>query len=259
VDALSDYDIVVAVEDAAQFVADKQWETALGAPLVVWGDEHELCGEQCIFRGAVYEDGVKVDYIVWPAQLVGRIAELESLPALLDVGYRVLVDKDDATLNWPPASLIAHIPVRPTEGEYLALVDEFWWTTTYVAKYLRRDELLFAKFALDYDIKLMALRRMLDWLIATSNDWTEPAGLFGRGYKKKLPPDMWSALAATYVGPEQHANREALTAVIEIFEDAAVSVAEQLGYQYPREKGDKMRAVLNSYDVVELIPTTSTT
>ena len=57
---------------------------------------------------------------------------------------RVPLDKDQRTAGWKPPSYQAHIPTRPTEAEYQALVEEFWWVTTYVAKSLWRDELVFA-------------------------------------------------------------------------------------------------------------------
>jgi len=37
----------------------------------------------------------------------------------------------------------AHIPKRPTQAQYQALVEEFWWSATYVARSLWREELIF--------------------------------------------------------------------------------------------------------------------
>src|SRR3989442_14643679 len=66
VDVLSDYDVIVAVRDAPDFAASDAWPAAYGRPLARWGDEHELYGMTTYFRGVIYEDGVKVDYTVWP-------------------------------------------------------------------------------------------------------------------------------------------------------------------------------------------------
>ena len=162
VDLLSDYDLILAVTDAEQWGREDGWQSDYGAPMVRWGDEGELFGHVTYFRGVVYQNYVKADYSIWPDVLLERVADAPVLPDQLDVGYRVLVDKDGRTANWKPPSYRAHIPVRPTEADYRALVEEFWWTTTYVAKSLWRDDLVFAKFCLDHDLKLEALRRMLE-------------------------------------------------------------------------------------------------
>ena len=135
VDLLSDYDVVVALTDLERFDA----AAAYGVPAASWGDEHLVHGLSTLFRGVVYEDGVKVDWSLWPASALPLVAE-HGLTDDLDVGYRVLLDRDGATAAWPPASHRAHIPAPPSEDEYRALVEEFWWSTTYVAKALWRGE-----------------------------------------------------------------------------------------------------------------------
>jgi hypothetical protein len=128
--------------------------------MVRWGDQSELLGLVTYFRGVVYQDYVKIDYSIWPVELLERITIEALLPDQLDVGYQVLLDKDQQTAGWKQPSYRAHIPARPTEEEYQALVEEFWWSTTYVARSLWRDDLVFAKWALDQDLKLETLRRM---------------------------------------------------------------------------------------------------
>jgi aminoglycoside 6-adenylyltransferase len=144
VDPLSDYDVIVALRDVAPFAERYGWETAVGRPLARWGDESTLLGERTVFRGVVYDDGVKVDYTFWPQALLDRVAAAAELPECLDVGYRVLLDKDGRTTGWPPATYRAHIPAPPTREEYEAQVEELWWSSMYVAKALARGELVFA-------------------------------------------------------------------------------------------------------------------
>src|SRR6266571_1767674 len=148
VDPLSDYDLILAVSDVGLFAFDDAWISAYGRPMVRWGDQGEMHGLATYFRGVVYQNAVKIDYSIWPVELPERIASSASLPDQLDVGYRVLLDKDQRTAGWKPPSYQAHIPARPAEAEYQALVEEFWWGTTYVAKSLGCDDLVFAKWVL---------------------------------------------------------------------------------------------------------------
>jgi aminoglycoside 6-adenylyltransferase len=246
VDALSDYDVILFVTDADAMSETGTWQSAVGRPAARWGDQDELDGRTTFFRGVVYEDGLKVDYSIWPAALLDAIAARDDLPDGLDVGYRVLLDKDGRTAGWASPTYRAHIPSPPTKEEYEALVEEFWWSTTYVAKGLWRGEIVFAKFALDRDAKLGALGRLLEWRIELDHDWSLKPGAYGRGLERLLPPDLWSELAATYVGAGVEENWEALVRTIALFRRVAKEVGEALGYAYPQAVDDAVTAHLEA-------------
>jgi aminoglycoside 6-adenylyltransferase len=144
-----------------------------------------------------------------------------------------------------PPSYRAHIPSRPTEARYQALVEEFWWSTTYVAKSLWRDELFFARRIVDDDLRQATLRPMLEWRIEIDHEWALKPGVFGRGLKKLLPPDTWLALERTYVGPEIEENWESLFQLTALFRQVAREVGDALGYAYPREVDEHVSAYLN--------------
>jgi aminoglycoside 6-adenylyltransferase len=246
VDLLSDYDIVLAVTDPEPFARDGAWINDYGRLMVVWGDQGQMYGQPTHFRGAIYSDYVKIDWGIWPVALLDRIAAEPRLPDELDVGYKVLLDKDGRTAGWQPPSYRAHIPAQPTEAEYLALVDEFWWIATYVAKSLWRDELAFARFCLDYDMRLGVARKMLEWRIEIDHDWTVKPGVLGRGLKKLLPPDTWQELEATYAGPNLAANWDSLFRLGALFRRVATEVGEALGYTYPLATDAEVNVFLNA-------------
>lgn len=162
----------------------------------------------------------------------------------MDVGYRVLLDKDSTTPRWQLPTHKAYILRQPTREEYRELVEEFWWDTTYVAKSLWRGETIFAKFMLDYDTKFVALRRFLEWRIEIDNDWSFKPGSHGRGLERSLPADVWSELASTYVGTDIEENWIALFRTIRLFRRVAADVGEALGYAYPQDVDDAMTAHL---------------
>jgi aminoglycoside 6-adenylyltransferase len=243
-DELSDYDVIVFVPDAEVFAASRSWTHGYGEPLAWWGDEHEVLGERTFFRGVVYSDGVKVDWSIWPESLLERVAEADPLPDDLDVGYRVLLDEAGRAATWPPPTFRAHIPKPPSAAAYDALVREFWWSSTYVAKGLRRGELTIAKFALDVDLKLDALRRMLEWRLELDHDWSLRPGVLGRGLERLLPSELWAEYAATYVGPDVAENWDALFRACELFRCVAREVGDALGYEYPEAVDARMTALL---------------
>lgn len=246
VDRLSDYDVILFVTDAERFGRDDAWLSDYGEPMVRWGDQNELYGLTTYFRGVIYTDQVRMDYSVWPTALLERLSTESELLDELDAGYQVLLDKDQQTSGWKLPSYRAYIPSRPTAVEYQALVEEFWWDTTYVAKSLWRNEVVFAKWCLDQDIKIVAIRRMLEWRIEIDHNWSVRPGIFGRGIEQLLPADTWSELASTYVGPALEDNWAALFLSTRLFRRVAKEVGVALGYPYPEVVDDRVSAYLEA-------------
>lgn len=232
IDAFSDYDILLVVSDSQPFVTDDAWLGDFGTPRVVFRDAMLVEGMQAYSRLVLYMDGTKIDYMIWPVALLRQSVERQQSLSLLDWGYRVLLDKDALTDGLPAPTRTAHILARPTEQEYRALVEEFWWESIYVAKNLWRDDLMFAKYNLDVVMRHDLLRRLLNWRVASDHDWSWKPGLAGRGLKKYLPPDLWTALKATWTGAGIEENWEALFAMTALFRRVATEVGAALGYAY---------------------------
>jgi len=230
-DELSDYDVVVALEDVDRFDA----AAAYGTPAARWSDEHDVHGTTALFRGVVYDDGVKIDWTLWPANVPELVAQ-HGLTDALDVGYRVLLDKDGATARWAEPTYRAHIPRRPTEAEYVALVEEFWWSATYVAKARARGEQLFLRFVLDVDLTHGVLRRMLEWRIECDRGWSWKPGAYGRGIERELPADLADELAAAPGSFER---------TVALFRRVAREVGDALGYAYPQRADDVVSAYVD--------------
>jgi aminoglycoside 6-adenylyltransferase len=232
-DRFSDYDILLVVAETPPYSEDNDWQRFFGEPLVRFGDSQETLGITTYFRLVFYQDHTKIDYAIWPVELLRTVVERQESHELLDWGYRVLLDKDGLAARLPAPTRTAHIPAKPTEREYLALVGEFWWETTYVAKNLWRDELPFARYSLDVVMKYELLLRMLEWRIELDRDWSWKPGVLGRGLKRALPPDLWAAFERTYAGPGIAENWDALFATTALFRRVACEVAQALGYAYP--------------------------
>jgi aminoglycoside 6-adenylyltransferase len=242
--------VILFVDEPASFAADLGWQAVWAQPLVRWGDEGTRYELATYFRGVVYDDWLKIDWSIWPEALLERIAE-QPLHDQLDVGYRVLLDKTGVTERWPPATHRAHIPSPPTQAELDALIEEFWWSSSYVAKGLWRGEVVNAKLALDVDMKLGVVRRFLEWRIEIANDWSVKPGAYGRGLEDLLDPETAAELAATYVGSAVEENWEALFATIALFRRVAREVADTLGLVYRQELDDIATGYLEAVRALE--------
>jgi aminoglycoside 6-adenylyltransferase len=245
IDQLSDYDVVVAVTDIRPYLEDDTWLEDFGDVLIVYRDPvHLTHGCETFTRVTHYQDGGKIDFAVWPIELMQRVAAEPGLPDFLDIGYRILLDKDHLTDRLQAPSYTAFIPSPPTAQAYRAVIDEFFNDSLYVAKYLWRGDLLPAKYSLDYIMKFECLRRMLEWRMEIARAWSVKPGANGRGLKRHVRPDVWAALERTYVGAETAVNWDALFRTIDLFRAVAIEVGDQLGYTYPHDLDQRIRAAI---------------
>ena len=105
----------------------------------------------------------------------------------MDAGYTILLDKDHLTQGLRPPTYQAYIPSRPDEDAYQKQIQDFLSVAPYVAKYLWRNELLPAKWCLDYDMKHVCLLPMLEWRMECDHDWAVPVRDLGKGLMTLLP------------------------------------------------------------------------
>jgi aminoglycoside 6-adenylyltransferase len=245
VDMLSDYDVLLYVSDTRPFADSDTWLQDFGKFLVQFRDERDNSyGIHEYARLVLYEDGTKIDFTIAPVDTLRKIREEPALPDSLDIGYRVLVDKERLAKELKPPTYMAHVPSRPTEEEFRSLVEEFWWETTYVARNLWRDDLFGAKYSLDYVIKFDLLRRMLEWYVEIDHNWSLKPGNVGRGLKKFLEPEIWSEVESAFAGASIKENWRALFKTTDLFRKIANSVAADLGYEYLCELDDRVMKYL---------------
>lgn len=245
VDALSDYDVILVVQDIQPFVADRSWLGDFGEVLVVyWDPIHpdprfgiERCGNV-----TQYADGLKIDFSLWPASLLQQIAAAPEPDPELDAGYRVLLDKDGLAGGLAAPTWMAYVPKPPTLAEYQTHINDFLTDAPYVAKCLWRDELLPAKWCLDYDMKHVYLLRLLEWRVGVAHDWSVPTGSLGKGLKKRLPPALWAQVEQSFAGASPADNWAALDRTMALFRQVAIEVGAQLGYAYPDELHQRVSA-----------------
>lgn len=241
-DEFSDYDVVLAVvPDAVSFTAHDHWLVdAYGEPMVTFRSEHGTDPLRPVMRLVLYRDGTKIDYAVVPPSAITGLAPGAAPSTAWDIGWRALVDKDDVTRNVPAPTGRAHIPSPPDEDAYLAVVEEFWWESTYVAKNLWRGDLVQAKYNLDKVMIIEVLRTMLEWRIEIDHDWNLRPGQLGRYFRQRLDPATHQRLERCFADGHVENNWRALFDTCALFRDVSRHVARALGHRYPDELDDRV-------------------
>jgi len=178
--------------------------------------------------------------------MLRKIVAAPALPAELDAGYRILLDKDNLTEEIKSPTYKAYIPLRPTNEVYQTMINDFFSDPPYVAKCLLRGELFPAKWCLDYDMKHVYLRPMLEWRMELDHNWSATIGSLSKGLKKKLPSEIWSQLEASYAGADMEENWEALFRTMALFRQVAIEVGQGLGYTYPLDLDQRVTAFVQN-------------
>lgn len=244
VDLLSDYDVVLILTDHDRLAENTDWQSAFGRVITSFRDHFLLSDHSAYTRLTLYDDGVKVDFSLWPVALLHHLRQTAALPDYLDIGYTVLLDKDGLTAGLSAPTHRAYIPQPPSRATYETLVREFWWDTTYVAKNLWRDDLYMAKYMLDYFLRFHHVLPLLQWYAEIQHDWSARPGVNGRGLKRNLNAETWAELERTYAGAGIEENWAALFAMLALVRRIAKSVAESLGFDYPEQTDADVTAYL---------------
>lgn len=243
-DRFSDHDIVLFLEPGSRLAERAGWLDTFGRPLIVFHETTEHRGESVPTRLVQYRGGHRIDFALSKMEILRRIAEQGVLPDWLAAGYRVLLDRDGVAERLPPPSTVAYVPRPPSEAEYRSVVDEFWWESIYVAKYVGRGELLPARYSLEAVLRYRCLIPMLEWYVQIDRAWEQNVGVRGSGLRWLLAPEQREVLDATYAGDALQSHGRALDAMIDLFTLAARGVARDLGFMYPTSVDREVRGLL---------------
>ena len=237
-DAFSDYDVILVVRDILPFVNDRHWIEIFGDVVVAyWDPVHPNPDTGFDQAGNVvqYTGTHKIDFTIWSCEILAAIAAKPDLPAELDAGYRILLDKDGRTASLQPPTGKGYLPRKPDAAAFLTHINDFFSDVPYVAKCLLRNDLLPAKWCLDYDMRFIYLHPMLEWWVESRGNWSLPVGINGKGLNRTLPPEIWAEVEATLSGADPEANWNALFRMVDLFRRTARDVAAHLGYTYPED------------------------
>jgi aminoglycoside 6-adenylyltransferase len=246
VDQFSDYDVIFFVDDVRLFFQDEGWLAEFGQVLAIYRNPIGLeDGFESFGFITHFEDGPKIDFTFTQADYLGWAAAQPSLPPDLDLGYLILLDKDGMASGLRPPTYQAYILQPPNEATYQSIIQEFFNDALYVGKHLRRDDLIPAKYNLDYICKYQLLRRMLEWHAASQQNWSVRMGTYGKGLQQQVDTRLWAAFEKTYVGPEAAENWQALFETLELFQESAAAVGQALGYTYPHDQHGRIVQALD--------------
>ena len=150
----------------------------------------------------------------------------------------VLLDKDNALGELPPASDVDYWARKPTNKQFQDCCNEFWWMNPYVAKGLWRGEFTYAKWMME--VVQEQLMDMLTWYFGIKTDFKKSPGKQGKYIRAYVEPDIWAELERTYSDANVENNWQSLFTADSLFRRVAKVVAGQFGFQYPQQDDDNV-------------------
>lgn len=225
-DEFQDYDVVYIVDNLEELISDLYWLNRFGNRLI---EQYNLLGHLYLYL-MLFEDGNRIDLTLCPKEHIQEWVDSEA-------GFRVL--KDDKGL------FEAYLPnpkrywiYPPTEEEFAASCNEFWWVSTYVVKGIRRNQLVYATDHL-YGICQQELLKVLAWQVASDKGIVD----IGKNYKylfHYLPAEKKNEFSALLDLSSIEKISQSLFATMKLFDCEAQELAKKMGFAYNHKEAKKM-------------------
>lgn len=240
-DKYQDYDIVYVVDETAPFLKDKGWIAAFGDIAIVqepdsndlgWGQNVDY--DRSYTWLMLFKDGNRIDL------------HIQTIEAMIDEYLKdsltvPILDKDNILPPIEPSNDKNYWIKKPTEPQYNACCNEFWWCLNNVAKGIVRDQISYAM-RMYYETVHKELDRMIEWYIGAKNDFSVSTGMWGKYFKDYLPKEHYELYIKTYSDFDNLWN--SIFAACELFRVIASNVAKHSGYIYNKNDDENMMEYL---------------
>ena len=116
-DNLSDYDVAVFGNDF-DFIKNDRWLNDIQEFWVCMHDQYNLLGAEVPSRLVLFNDELKIDFSFHTVEILNSIIATQELPDGFNMGYAVLLDKDENLIRLPPPAYKGFILNRPSEADF---------------------------------------------------------------------------------------------------------------------------------------------
>ena len=225
-DEFQDYDVVYVVDDLDTLTRDLAWLDQFDKRII---EQEVTLGHRRLYL-MLFEDGNRIDLTLCPKEDINEWVDSES-------GFTVLKDEKglfEAYLPNPKRYWTA----PPSEEEFTASCNEFWWVSAYVIKGICRKQVIYATDHL-YGICQQELLKILAWQVASDRGVVD----IGKNYKylfNYLPIEKEKEFSALLDFSSLDKITQSLFATMQLFHQEAQSLAQKMGFKYEKEVAEKM-------------------
>ncbi len=239
-DRFRDFDITYIVTEIKSFINDHSWIDVFGDRLIVQLPKEMIIGDKgnnySFEYLMLFKDKNRIDLTLFPLDKIKTEFHLDSLAILL-------LDKDNIFEKSSPSNDKDYLILPPTEKEFIDCCNEFWWVSTYVAKGLWRNEIIYAKQMLEIPVRTMFLK-IIEWYIGIEMNFTVSFGNEGRNMKDLIPGNLYDKILSTYPDSRIENIWNSLFMMTELFHDLANKIAKRMSFNYNEEEEQNINEYL---------------
>lgn len=227
-DEFQDYDVVYIVDNLEDLISDLSWLDRYGNRLI---EQHNFLGHRHLYL-MLFEDGNRIDLTLCPKEYIQEWVDSEA-------NFEVIKDDKGLFEAYQPNSK-RYWTAPPTEEEFAASCNEFWWVSAYVVKAIRRNQLIYATDHL-YGICQQELLKVFAWQVTSDRGAVD----IGKNYKylfHYLPAEKEKEFSALLNLSSIEKVSQSLFATMNIFDREAQILAKKMGFAYDQEEAEKMIA-----------------
>ena len=227
-DEFQDYDVVYIVDDLEELISDLSWLDQFGNLLI---SQHNVVDHRRLYL-MLFEDGNRIDLTLCPKEYIQEWVDSEA-------NFEVIKDDKGLFEAYQPNSK-RYWTVPPTEEEFAASCNEFWWVSAYVVKAIRRNQLIYATDHL-YGICQQELIKVLAWQVTSDRGAVD----IGKNYKylfQYLPAEQEKEFSALLDLSSFDKITQSLFSTMKGFDREAQILAQKMGFTYDKEVAEKMIA-----------------
>lgn len=239
-DIFQDYDIVFVVKQTRPFIEDKNWICKFGSILYMQYPDEFPDGQsdkENIYGWLMqFTDGNRVDLHV---ETLSHAAEHIHDDKLC----RILLDKKGVLPEIPEATDADRHVKKPSEAQFQACSNEFWWCSNNLAKGLWREEIPYVQDMANFVVRKQ-LEKMLSWKAGIDTDFSVSVGKSAKYLYRWLSEKEYQAYLDSYFGGSTQEAWHAIFTMCDLMEQATAYVAEKLDFSYDRDEGKAARRFL---------------
>lgn len=226
-DKFQDFDIVFIVNRFKSFIGEHNWTNVFGEKIIFQMPDQMTNGEQKNIGFSylmLFKDGTRIDLTLFPVENIETDFLIDSLTI-------VWLDKDKLFSKIITSTDVDYHILRPTENEFLDTCNEFWWVSTYVAKGLLRNEIIYAKEMLETAVRPMFMK-VVEWKIGSENNFSVSCGKAGKFINRYLSKTDYEKLLTTYSNYEIKNNWQSLFIMTDLFGQFAMEFSTKMKFHY---------------------------
>lgn len=233
-DKFMDYDIVYVVDKTEPFIKNKDLISYFGEILIMQEPDNpnlfvpEYPNEEKYTYLMQFTDGNRID-------LTFATPEFAKIICKEDSQTIVLIDKNNIFSEIPSPSDKSYYIKRPNENEFLACCNEFWWLSTYIAKGLWRNQVVYALEMFNQNVH-PEFMKMTRWFVGINNDFKVSSGKYDKYFKKLLPSEVYDKVLKTYPTASIESMWESLKMMCDLFDKFSNKVCIALEFKYDRQQ-----------------------